>query len=150
MKFKYSCFVPGNVPSLKNSRICTKKGSFPSKTVTKYLRNIGVAKYSSSKQIVVNYKTKPNLFEKAVAPMKEVLNKRAAVWDVPHVVGLFFIRNSKRKFDWINAAQIICDLLTAHGVIEDDNMDYLIPTPIQVAGSWYTVDKDRPGCIIYF
>ena len=146
MKFNYSCFVPGNVPSLKNSRICTKRGSFPSKTVTKYLRNIGVAKYSSSKQIVVNYKTKPNLFAQAVENMKEALAKR----EPPHEIGLFFIRNSKRKFDFINAAQILCDLLTAHGVIEDDNMDYLIPMPIQVAGSWYTVDTERPGCLIYF
>jgi hypothetical protein len=146
VKFKYSCFIPGNVPSLKNSRICTKKGSFPSKTVTKYLRNIGVAKYSSSKQIVVNYKTKPNLFEKAVVPMKEIFVRM----EPPYKIGLFFIRNSKRKFDWINAAQIICDLLTAHGVIHDDNMDYLVPTPVQVAGSWYTVDRERPGCIVYF
>jgi len=68
----------------------------------------------------------------------------------PHEIGLFFIRNSKRKFDFINAAQIICDLLTAHSVIEDDNMDCLIPMPVQVAGSWYTVNKERPGCIIYF
>jgi len=68
----------------------------------------------------------------------------------PYKIGLFFIRNSKRRFDWINAAQIVCDLLTAHGVIEDDNMDYLIPTPISVAGSWYTIDRDNPGCIVYF
>lgn len=150
MEFKYNVFIEGNTPSLKNSKVATSKGVFPSKTVRKYLQNLGVKKYSCSKGTFENYKTRPNLFERVVAPMKEVLNKREVVWDVPHVVGLFFIRNSKRKFDWINAAQIICDLLTAHGVIRDDNMDYLIPIPIQVAGSWYTVDKDRPGCIIYF
>lgn len=146
MEYKHSIFIPGNIPSLKNSRICTKRGSFPSKTVTKFLREIGVAKYSCSKSTFENYKTRPNLFEMAVAPMKEVLTGRES----PHVVGLFFIRKSKRKFDWINSAQLVCDLLTAHGVIQDDNMDYLIPMPIQVAGSWYTVDTERPGCIIYF
>jgi DNA-directed RNA polymerase subunit N (RpoN/RPB10) len=146
MYFKYSIFIEGNTPSLKNSKIATSRGVFPSKTVKKYLQALGVKKYSCSRGTVENYKTKSNLFEEAVVPMKEIIIKRES----PHKIGLFFIRNSKRKFDWINAAQIICDLLTAHGVIEDDNMDYLIPMPIQVAGSWYTVDKERPGCIIFF
>lgn len=146
MKFKYSIFVPFNTPSLKNSKMYTKNGVFPSPAVKKYLQKIGVKKYSVHKCTFENYKTRPNLFDEAVAPMKEIINKKKP----PCEIGLFFIRNSKRKFDWINAAQIICDLLTAHGVIEDDNMDYLIPMPIQVAGSWYTIDKERPGCIIYF
>ena len=149
--FKYNIFIPGNVPSLKNSKVATSRGVFPSKTVRKYLQNLGVKKYSCSKGTFENYKTRPNLFKKAIAPMKEILARRESVAGVsPHVIGLFFIRNSKRKFDWINAAQIICDLLTAHGVIQDDNMDYLIPMPIQVAGIWYTVDTERPGCIVYF
>lgn len=146
MNFKYNIFIEGNTPSLKNSKVATSKGVFPSKTVRKYLQNLGVKKYSCSKGTYENYKTRPNLFEKAVGPMKGFLSTRKP----PYVISLFFIRNSKRKFDWINAAQIICDLLTAHGVIQDDNMDYLIPMPIQVAGSWYTVDTDRPGCLIYF
>lgn len=146
MKFEYNIFIPFNVPSLKNSKVATSRGVFPSKTVKKYLQALGVRKYSCSRGTVENYKTRPNLFLKAVCPMKEILENN----EPPYKIGLFFIRNSKRKFDWINAAQIICDLLTAHGVIYDDNMDYLIPIPIQVAGSWYTVDKEHPGCIVYF
>lgn len=146
MNFKYNIFIPFNTPSLKNSKMYTKNGVFPSPSVKKYLQKIGVQKYNVSKGTHVNYKTRPNLFDKAVEPMKDLLANRKP----PYVISLFFIRNSKRKFDWINAAQIICDLLTAHGVIEDDNMDYLIPIPTQVAGSWYTVDTERPGCIIYF
>ena len=146
MNFKYNVFVPFNTPSLKNSKVYTAKGVFPSPSVKKYLQKLGVKKYSVHKGTFENYKTRPNLFEKAVGPMKGFLSTRKT----PYEISLFFIRNSKRKFDWINAAQIICDLLTAHGVIQDDNMDYLIPIPIQVAGSWYTVDTERPGCIIYF
>ena len=146
MKFKYNVFVPFNTPSLKNSKVYTANGVFPSPSVKKYLQKIGVKKYSVHEGTFENYKTRPNLFEKAVGPMKGFLSTRKT----PYEISLFFIRNSKRKFDWINAAQIICDLLTAHGVIQDDNMDYLIPMPIQVAGSWYTVDIERPGCIIYF
>ena len=151
MNFKYNVFIEGNTPSLKNSKVATSKGVFPSKTVRKYLQNLGVKKYSCSNGTFENYKTRPNLFKKAVAPMKEIFSNREPVPGLsPHVISLFFIRNSRRKFVWINAAQIICDLLTAHGVIQDDNMDCLIPMPIQVAGSWYTVDTKRPGCIIYF
>lgn len=151
MKFHYNIFVPGNVPSLKNSKVATSKGVFPSKTVRKYLQNLGVKKYSCSRGTFENYKTRPNLFEEAVAPMKELFTQKEPVpYPIPCTIGLFFIRNSRRRFDWINAAQIICDLLTAHGVIHDDDMDNLIPMPIQVAGSWYTIDKERPGCIIYF
>lgn len=145
-KFKYNIFVPFNTPSLKNSKVYTANGVFPSPSVKKYLQKLGVKKYSVHKGTFENYKTRPNLFEKAVGPMKGFLSTRKT----PYEISLFFIRNSKRKFDWINAAQIICDLLTAHGVIQDDNMDYLIPIPIQVAGSWYTVDTERPGCLIYF
>lgn len=146
MKSQHNIFIPFNTPSLKNSKVATSKGVFPSKTVRKYLQNLGIAKYSCSKGTHVNYKTRPNLFEQAVEPMKETLSLRKP----PHEIGLFFIRDSKRKFDWINAVQIICDLLTAHSVIADDDMDNLIPIPINIAGSWYTVDKERPGCIIYF
>lgn len=146
MKFRYNVFIPFNTPSLKNSKVATSKGVFPSKTVRKYLQNLGVKKYSCSKGTFENYKTRPNLFEKTVKPMREVFIRRVP----PYAIGLFFIRDSKRKFDWINAAQIICDLLTAHGVIEDDNMDFLIPQPIQIVNSWYTIDKERPGCRIYF
>lgn len=150
-KFKYNIFVPFNVPSLKNSKVATSKGVFPSKTVRKYLQNLGVKKYSCSKGTFENYKTRPNLFEKAIEPMKDKFHEREVIDNSsPHEIGLFFIRDSKRKFDFINAAQIICDLLTAHGVINDDNMDELIPMPIQVVGSWYTIDRERPGCIIYF
>ena len=146
MKFQYNIFIPFNTPSLKNSKVYTSRGVFPSPAVKKYLQKIGVKKYSCSMGTFENYKTRPNLFDRTVEPMRETLLTRKA----PHEIGLFFIRNSKRKFDWINAAQIVCDLLTAHGVIEDDNMDVLIPRPVQVAGSWYTIDKNRPGCIIYF
>lgn len=151
MEYKYSCFIPFNVPSLKNSKVATSKGVFPSKTVRKYLQNLGVKKYSCTKGTFENYATRPNLFDEAVGVMRDKLTEREP-WPClnPHKIGLFFIRDSKRKFDFINAAQIICDLLTAHGVIQDDNMDNLIPMPVQVCGTWYTIDKEKPGCIIYF
>ena len=56
-------FIPGNVPSSKNSRINTKHGSFASKTVKAYLNSLGIQSYSSSKKIVKGYVNKPNIIE---------------------------------------------------------------------------------------
>lgn len=44
-------FIPGNVPSLKNSKVKTNKGIFPSKTVSKYLKSFGIISYSSEKKL---------------------------------------------------------------------------------------------------
>ena len=56
-------FIPGNVPSSKNSRINTSKGSFASKTVKSYLNSLGIQSYSSSKKLVKGYVNKPNLID---------------------------------------------------------------------------------------
>lgn len=137
-------FIPGNTPSLKNSKVATPKGVFMSKTVRKYLQFLGVKNYSVSKHTVENYKTRPNLFEEAVAPMRAYL----ATLYSPYLIGFHFIRGSKHKFDWMNAAAIIADLLVAHKVIFDDDMDNLIPSPYLIGDDWYSYDKERPGCIL--
>jgi len=138
-------FIPGNVPSLKNSKISVQgKGVFMSKTVRKYLQSLGVKKYSVSKGTVENYKTRPNLFEEAVAPMRNYL---VSLYP-PYLIGLHFIRGTRHRFDWMNAGAIICDLLVAHQVIIDDDMDNLIPSPYLLGGAWYSYDKEKPGCIL--
>ena len=45
----------------------------------------------------------------------------------PYKVELYFIRDSKRKFDYINAAQIVFDLMQEYGYIEDDDSTNVIP-----------------------
>ena len=40
-------FIPGNTPSLKNSKVKTARGIFSSTTVKKYLRNLGIQNYSN-------------------------------------------------------------------------------------------------------
>lgn len=135
-------FIPFNCPSSKNSKVKTSRGVFNSKTVRKYLQKLGVKKYHKNEH--ENYKKRPNLFEEAVAEMKADL----ASEENPHVISFHFIRDSHRKFDLVNACQLICDLLVAHGVIEDDNMDCLIPAPLMIDGKWYGYDKENPGVII--
>ena len=135
-------YIPFNVPSSKNSKVASKKGVFHGAAVRHYLQKIGVKKYHKTEY--ENYKTRPNLFEEAVAPMRDHVETLTP----PYLMGFHFIRDTRRKFDFINIAQIICDLLVAHKVIEDDNMDYLIPVPLIIDGKWYSVDKEKAGVII--
>lgn len=135
-------FIPGNVPSLKNSKqMATTKDGKPvllySKTVKKYLQNLGIQKLSS-KSGITGYKTKPNVF-------KSKINGFFDGVEYPCVLGLNFVRDSLRTFDVINAMQIICDLIVAHGCIADDDIKHLIPVPLMVNGSWYSVCKEKPG-----
>lgn len=129
-------FISGNVPSLKNSKIATSKGVFHSKTVSKYLQLKGVKSYSPSRKIVENYKTRLNMFVVETQGLKEALLQHKK----PYKIGFYFIRDSQRKFDYINAAQIILDLMTAHGIIDDDNCDEVIPVFLG-----YEVDKVNCG-----
>lgn len=133
-------FIPGNVPSLKNSKIKTSKGIFPSKTVNKYLRTIGIKNYSSKNKIVNQFVGKPNIFRESLKEFPKLESN-----DYPIILGFHFVRDSKRDFDFNNATQIIQDLLVAHNFIEDDSMRFLIPTYYKIEGRYYTVDSKNPG-----
>lgn len=135
-------FIPGNVPSLKNSKVKTSHGIFPSKTVKKYLRSLGINKYSSGRKEVDLYKTIPLTF-----PVDELKDLFSAD-EYPKIVGIHFIRDSERTFDFNNASQIIFDLLTAFDVIPDDSMKYVVPACLKVENRFYTVDKENTGCLI--
>jgi len=129
-------FISGNVPSLKNSKQWTGKFLVSSKTVKSYLKKKGIKSYSTTHKEVKGYKCMPNNFEEEIKPFLNVIEQMAR----PVTIGFYFIRDSKRKFDYINVVQIILDLMTAHGIIEDDNADEVIP---QFFG--YHVDKDNAG-----
>lgn len=58
----------------------------------------------------------------------------------PYKIGMYFIRDSKRKSDAINLAQIICDLMVEYGWIDDDNMDEILPVFLG-----YETDKKNCG-----
>ena len=58
----------------------------------------------------------------------------------PYKIELFFIRDSKRRFDYINAAQIVFDLMQEYGYIEDDDSTNVIPV-----FRGFEVDKTKAG-----
>ena len=135
-------WISGNVPSLKNSKVKTSRGIFSSKTVKKYLANLGIQRYSSSRKEVLGYKTRPNIFQEQIVPqIIELLENK----EPPFEIGFHFVRGTKHKFDFNNANQLIADLIVAHDVLEDDNMDYFIPFVLKIDNKFYSVDKTNPG-----
>ena len=147
-------FIPGNVPSLKNSKVKTRSGIFSSPAVNRYCRALGVQAFSSTRKTVKGYVdvTRPNEFE-AFRPQFEAIAKGK---EFPLVIGYHQVRGSKRLFDFSNSVELIQDLFTAHDFIEDDNVRYVFPVPMYLDGTLidfknprkkdlYSVDKHNPG-----
>lgn len=136
-----SVFISGNIPSSKNSKVATSKGVFHSKTVTKWLREQGIQHYSVSKKEVTLYKTKPCIF-----PVEQLLQLLSVSHGTkPVKIGIHFVRQTKAKFDFHNICQILFDLMVAFDIIDDDNMDCVLPFPMEIDGKWYSIDKNKPG-----
>ncbi len=124
----FDIFIPTNTPSLKNSKIWTGRRLIPSKTVREYIK--------SSEKDYANNKDK---FLELIKDKKK-----------PYLIGFHFIRKSKHKFDFINACQIVQDLMVTHGWLEDDNMDEMIPVcflkyDMDKNHYGFTYDKENPG-----
>ena len=135
-------FISGSIPSSKNSKVATSKGVFHSKTVTKWLREQGIQHYSASKKEVTLYKTKPCVF-----PVKELKELFKDV-EYPCEVGLHFVRQTKSRFDLINIAQIVMDLMVAFRIIEDDDTSHVLPRNVWINGQPSSVSKTNPGVFI--
>ena len=116
-------FIAGNTPSSKNSKqfVTLKNGKtllINSKTVQKYLKE-------SKADWLIN----KNEFLKTLKSKEK-----------PYRIELYFIRDSRRRFDYINAAQIIFDLMQEYRYIEDDDSQNIIPV-----FKGFEVDKARAG-----
>lgn len=112
-------FIPGNVPSSKNSKVWTGKFFVMSKIVQIYI-----------KDTELSYSTHYHTF-------------REQVREYPLKVSFKFIRDSKRRFDYVNPLQTVQDLMVKYHWIEDDNADILLPVLEP-----YEYNKDNPGVLI--
>lgn len=135
-------FIKGNVPSSKNSKVKTSKGIFHSKTVMNYIRSLGIQHYSPSKKEVKEYANRPNLF---LFYLGESFIEELKNTPKPIKLGFYFRRKNRNKGDFNNLTQILTDLLTAHNLIEDDDMENLLPYPID---NGFTYDKSNPGVVL--
>lgn len=102
---KTTIYIGGNVPSSKNSRFWTGHMLIASKPVRKYIED-------TEYDWMVNKSKFLTMIEGMTPPYK---------------IHFKFIRDSKRRFDYCNAVQVIQDLMVKHQWIEDDNADYVIP-----------------------
>ena len=142
MQIKQLIFIPGNVPSSKNSKQRTRNGAIVhGKAVKRYLQALGINKYScrQGSAYMENYKTRPNLF-------KQKFNDSG--WETPQefcYLGFHFVRKTKALFDFSNMVQIIQDLMVAGGFLMEDNIDCIIPINMTKNGKRWTKDKDNPG-----
>lgn len=114
-------FIPGNVPSSKNAKQWTGKFLVSSASTKKYERNA-----------MKLYKLLAPQFRRAVDGLPK-----------PLVVEFEFVRDSRRKFDYINPAQTVQDFMVKSGWIDDDSVDYIIP-----CFKKYWIDKNNAGVYI--
>lgn len=115
-------FIPSNTPSSKNSKIWTGRYLVNSKVTTKYIKD-----------------TKEYWLRE-----KETFLKMLEGKEKPYNIALYFKRDSLRRFDLINATQILFDLMQEYGWIEDDSA-YIV-TPVYEG---FCVDRKDPGVFIY-
>ena len=121
-------FINGNTPSSKNSkRIIAITSKKTGKKTTRLINSEVTEKYIKSSK--VDWLVNKNEFLKMLKGKEK-----------PYRIELYFIRDSKRRFDYINAAQIIFDLMQEYGYIEDDDSANVIPI-----FKGFEVDKARAG-----
>jgi len=118
-------FLSGNVPSSKNSKQWTGKYLLSSNLVHRYLKN----------------------FEwqwRIIPPEFSLLELK----DYPITVGFHVVRDSRRRWDFINMMQLCADLMVKHKWIPDDNMNYFIPECLWIDGKHFSYSKENPGVYI--
>lgn len=155
-----SIFLPMNVPSSKNS----KQIGFIYKSASEtpgdgwYFRKNGKLK---AIQPSLRSSDLTEAYIKAIAP--SIIENRQKFLSLvkslpkPYFLELYFIRDSRRAFDFINATQIIADCITGsfwrnhktipHAATQwilDDNVNEVYFVPPATA-PFYHVDKDNAG-----
>ena len=60
--------------------------------------------------------------------------------ELPVIVSFKFIRGTRHRFDYVNPAQTVQDLMVKNEWIEDDNANFIIPSFEE-----FEYDKENPG-----
>lgn len=148
-------YFAGNIPSLKNSReimqiptkqsLCCKAGMI--KTSGTYLCSNCMKPAQRKMLPSLGYSSTVN---KYISHTKPIWLKNKMLFDQQFdtskqcVIGLYFIRDSNRMFDYHNAEQIVGDLMAQYGYINDDNTKYLKIIPIG-----HHVNSSHSGMLMY-
>jgi len=114
-------YIHGNVSSSKNSKQWTGKYLINGKTTREYIKNTRTE------------------YREGKAKFKELTKDLSP----PYHVSFYFIRSTRRKFDYINPAQTVQDLMVKNFWIEDDDITNIVPY-----FTGYEVDKETAGVVI--
>lgn len=117
-----SIFIPNNVPSLKNSKQWTGNKLISSNLVLQYKKN-------TASYFLLYYRK-----------WKEMIKDK----EFPLVIEFYFIRDSNRRFDYVNCVQLSLDMMVSYEWLPDDSTKYVIPD----FHKGYEINKDNPGVII--
>lgn len=126
MSSKLRIFIPGNVSSSKNSKVWTGKFLVNSKQTTRYKKQ--------TEQFWLEYKDE---FVKSLKKKEK-----------PYKIGFHFVRDSKRKWDFVNPVQTVQDQMVHYEWLEDDNITEMMPYPLEVNGELWSLDRKKPGVYI--
>jgi hypothetical protein len=127
-----SIYIPGNVPSSKNSkRIIILPPGSKSKRKAMLINSDLVMKYIE--KTAIHYNNRAGEFRHMVADLEP-----------PYTVYFYPIRDSRRVFDYDNFSHVVRDLMVKCKWIEADNMHWIIPD----YSKGYEVDKLKAGVVI--
>lgn len=137
-------FIPGEVPSSKNSKeigfIYLPTGSISTIYHLKNGVHRPVRLNLNSSNATRRYIKEHNIDYVA---NKVKFNRLISGYQAPYRICFKFIRGTHRKFDYINAAQIVQDLMVKNGWIDDDDCVNVRPYFLE-----YEVNKNNPGVLI--
>lgn len=121
-----SIFIPGNVPSSKNSKTWTGKHLIWSKMAQKYVKNTEKYWIEYRDTFLIEFNNYSDI----------------------RIVGFYFKRNSRHKWDFHNAVQTITDLMVRYNWIKDDSSNIILPIPLKIDDYYWEYNKETPGVII--
>ena len=127
-------FIPGNVPSLKNSKIIIGIGK-PCQCCKRKPNRVLI----SSKSVRQWQKDTAKYWEKYRQEFLDML----AVSEAPHRIAFKFVRKTRHRFDYTNAADTIQDEMVHQNWLEDDNATIIRPVFRK-----FKYDKYKPGVFI--
>lgn len=127
-------FIPGEVPSLKNSKVLYLKNKNTKDGGTRKIPAI------TSSNFVKKYKAESCWYYKLFAQ-----NFRAMLKDKPkpYIIEFQFVREYHDIWDFANMVQMPQDMMVDFKWIEDDNVNVILPMPNVVEP--YLINPLRPG-----
>lgn len=152
-------WIPGNVPSLKNSKeiiqIYTSKSSCCKSDVYRSKRNGELMAFckvcrkpQKLRRPIITSSKNVKAYQEATyetyVHYKDLWLDLVKDMHPPYLLGMYYVRDSKRIFDYGNASEIIQDTMTKVGYWEDDNMNICKPEHLG-----FMVDTKAPGVFIF-